>query len=72
MYRIYKFKLHDQSHVIYKLAVHLKDEQYVYFKRGSEKEMIDKNLGTTLTAWFDLTGQAWVKMMNKSIYLLHN
>ena len=54
MYRIYKFKLHDQSHVIYRLAVHLKDEQYVYFKHGSEKEMIDKNLGTTLTAWFDL------------------
>ena len=57
MDRIYKFKLHDQSHVIYKLVVHLKDEQYVYFKRGSENEMINKNLGTTLRTWFDLWGQ---------------
>ena len=57
MYRIYKFKLHDQSRIVYTLAVYLKDEQYVYFRHGSEKEMIDKNLdttGTTLTAWFDL------------------
>ena len=54
MYQIYKFKLHDQSHVIYRLGVHVKDEQYVYFKHGSEKKMINKNLGTTLTAWFDL------------------
>ena len=30
--------------------------------------MIDKNLGTTLTAWFDLRGQVWVKMMKKSIF----
>ena len=58
MYRIYKFKLHNQSHVIYNLAIHLQDEQYVYFKRGFEK-----NLGARLTAWFDLweegTGEAY-------------
>ena len=28
----YKFKLYDQSRVIYRLVVHVKDEQYVYFK----------------------------------------
>ena len=39
---------------MYRLAVHLKDEQYVYFKHSSEAEMIDNNLGTTITEWFEL------------------
>ena len=54
MYRLFKYPLNDISHVIYRLAVHLENEQYVYFKEGSEEELINKNLNTTLTAWFNL------------------
>ena len=48
MYRLFKYPLNDISHVIYRLAVHLENEQYVYFKEGSEEELINKNLNTTL------------------------
>ena len=41
-------------HVIYRLAVHVENEQYVYFKEGSEEELINKNFNTTLTTWFQL------------------
>ena len=54
MYRIYEFPLHEQSHAIYRLAVHLPGEEYVCFEEGSEEKMIDKNIKTTLTSWFDL------------------
>ena len=36
------------------MAVHLKNEQFFYFKEGSEEESINRNLNTTLTAWFQL------------------
>jgi hypothetical protein len=54
LHRIFEYKLHEQSHAVYKLAVHLENEQYVYFKESCEKELIDKNVNTTLTAWFQL------------------
>lgn len=54
MYRLLEFKLYDHSHVIYRLAVHLENEQLVYFKQGSENKLLDSNVNTTLTAWFEL------------------
>ena len=54
MYRLFKFPMYSLSHVIYRLAVHLQNEQFVYFKEGSEEESINRNLNTTLTAWFEL------------------
>ena len=46
--------MHKISHAIYRLAVHDKDEQNVYFKEGCGKAFKDKNCETTLTAWFKL------------------
>ena len=54
MYRLLKFPVFILSHVIYRLAVHLENEQFVYFNEGSEEESINRNLKTTLTAWFKL------------------
>ena len=55
MYRLLEYPLHELLHAIYRLALHLENEQYVYLKESSEEELIDKNLNTTLTAWFQLT-----------------
>jgi ATP-dependent DNA helicase PIF1 len=48
--------MHDQSHTIVRLALHLPFEQPVYFKPGSEEEALLKadQSDTTLTAWFKL------------------
>ena len=54
MYRLLKFPMYSLSRVIYRLAVHLENEQFVYFKEGLEEESINRNLNTTLTAWFKL------------------
>lgn len=42
------------SHTIYRLAVHDEDQQDVYFEEGKEEKLLDKNIATTLTAYFDL------------------
>lgn len=54
MYRIFEFSISEMSHVIYRLAVHNENEQNVYFKEGSEEQFLNKNVDTTLTAWFKL------------------
>ena len=48
--------MHQQSHSIVRLSVHLPDQQSVYFHRG-EEELALLNLSHTdthLTAWFKL------------------
>jgi hypothetical protein len=56
IWRIFEFKLHDISHAIIRLAVHLPEEQAVYFKHGEELEALEaaSHKETTLTAWFNL------------------
>jgi hypothetical protein len=56
MWRIFEFKLHEQSHTIQRLAVHLENEQVVYFEKGNEKEALSRAQlnNSTLTAWFKL------------------
>jgi hypothetical protein len=34
IWRIFEFKMHDMSHAVIRLAVHLPNEQSVYFKEG--------------------------------------
>jgi len=48
--------MHDQSHTIVRLPVHLPDSQNVYFKDdASEEALIQAELRTTqLVAWFKL------------------
>ena len=53
-HRIFEYIMHHISHAIYRLAVHLKDQQNVYFIDGCEEERIGKSVETTLTAWFAL------------------
>lgn len=52
MWRIYEYKMHNMSHSVNRLAVHLENHQPVYYKK--EKEALNRNHTTTLTAWFDL------------------
>jgi hypothetical protein len=48
--------MHDISHAIIRLAVHLPEEQIVYFEQGKEIEALEaaSPKETTLTAWFKL------------------
>uniref|UniRef100_A0ABD2WH54 ATP-dependent DNA helicase n=1 Tax=Trichogramma kaykai TaxID=54128 RepID=A0ABD2WH54_9HYME len=43
MYRINKYKLHDISHAIVRLAVHKENEQNVYFNDREENVVLTKN-----------------------------
>ena len=54
MYRLYEYKLNEMSHCIYRLAVHLENEQQVYFNEENIASLNTKKFETTLTAWFNL------------------
>lgn len=56
MWRLLESKMHDRSHAITRLAIHLPLEQTVYFEDGDENIALDRAGGrnTTLTAWFEL------------------
>ncbi len=56
IWRIFEFKMHDISHAIIRLAVHLPEEQIVYFQQGKEMEALESasSKETMLTAWFKL------------------
>jgi hypothetical protein len=56
IWRIFELKMHDISYAIIRLAVHLADEQAVYFQPVQEQEALEaaSSKETTLTAWFKL------------------
>lgn len=54
VHRLFEFKMQSKSHAVMRLAMHLPFEQTVLFTPGAEKEIIEKNCATTLTAWFEL------------------
>ena len=56
IWRLFEYPMHEQSHTIYRLAVHLENEQTVYFREGQEEVAVEKakSKHTTLTAWFEL------------------
>jgi hypothetical protein len=51
--------MHDISHAIIRLAVHLPDEQAVYFQPGGEQVALEaaSSKEITLTAWFKIIQQ---------------
>ena len=51
LYRLFEYPMNVISHIMYRLAVHLQEEQLVNFKEGCENELINRNL-STLTVWF--------------------
>ena len=55
-WRLSEYNMHEQSHTIIRLSVHLPDQQPVYFQQGHEHEALDRSTygDTQLTAWFKL------------------
>ncbi|CAF0898016.1 unnamed protein product [Rotaria sordida] len=58
-WRLFEFPLHDKSHAIVRLAVHLPNQQPVYFAEGNERQALERAAmkDTTLTAWFKLNSK---------------
>ena len=56
MWRLLGFKMHDQSHTVIRLTVHLEDEQSVVFNANQvEQAVADAEFrNSTLMAWFKL------------------
>jgi len=55
-WRVFDYHLNRQNHTITRLAVHLENQQQVYFLPGEEAEALKKAelSQSTLTAWFEL------------------
>ena len=55
-WRLFEFAMHQQSHTIIQLAIHLLDQQNVYFTDGHEENALHKadKRDTYLTVWFKL------------------
>ncbi|CAF5002532.1 unnamed protein product [Rotaria sp. Silwood1] len=58
-WRLFEFPLHDKSHAIIRLAVHLPNQQPIYFAEGKERQALERaaSKDTTLTAWFKLNSK---------------
>ncbi|GBN96392.1 hypothetical protein AVEN_7481-1 [Araneus ventricosus] len=56
MWRLSEFSMSDKSHTVIRLAVHLPEQQAIFFKEGQENEAVERASikDTTLTAWFKL------------------
>lgn len=56
MWRLLENKMHDRSHAIIRLALHLPLRQQIYFNAGEERVAVEQaeNRDTMLTAWFKL------------------
>ncbi|CAM2699786.1 unnamed protein product [Rotaria socialis] len=56
VWRLFEFPLHDKSHSIIRLVIHLPIMQSVYFAEGNELEALDRatEKDKTLIAWFKL------------------
>ena len=57
-WRIFAFPLHDNSHSVTRLQLHLPDTQPVYFHDGEETAAIENIRNTTLTSFFDLNSRS--------------
>ena len=52
-WRLFAFPMHDKSHNVERLAVHLKGGETITFQTGQEREAVAVGARTTLTDWFD-------------------
>jgi len=59
MWRLSEYRMYEQSHTIYRLSVHLPDQQRIYFRAGEEAEAVERESTTRthLTAWFQLNSE---------------
>ncbi|XP_076067755.1 uncharacterized protein LOC143040562 [Oratosquilla oratoria] len=55
-WRLSEYKMYGLSHTVYRLALHLPDQQQVYYKPGEQRQAAARAEGqdTQLTAWFKL------------------
>ncbi|KAL4101110.1 hypothetical protein QTP88_021130 [Uroleucon formosanum] len=62
-YRIFSYNMHEQSHTIVRLAVHLPDQQQVYFTNDNAAEalMHAELKSTTLIGWLNLNNHKQTK-----------
>ena len=67
VFRIMQYKMHDKSHIIIRLAVHLPLQQNVCYQNGNEQRALDRGQNTTLTAFFKLNQED----VNARQYLYH-
>jgi len=56
IWRLFEFHMHEQSHTIVRLPVHLPDSQTVYFNENDVNDAVKRAAikDTKLTAWFKL------------------
>ena len=57
-WRLFDVPMHEKSHNVERLAVHLKGGETIVFAEGQEREAISSETVTTLTAWFALNREA--------------
>ncbi|XP_057299673.1 uncharacterized protein LOC130630262 [Hydractinia symbiolongicarpus] len=59
IWRLFEFTMHQQSHVVHRLPVHLPKNHIVYFQQGQAEEALDRaaDQATKLTAWFVLNAE---------------
>ena len=67
VFRLMQYKMHDKSHIIIRLAIHLPLQHNVYYRNGDEQGAVDRNQRTTLTAFFKLNEED----QNAHQYLYH-
>ncbi|XP_057290878.1 uncharacterized protein LOC130613570 [Hydractinia symbiolongicarpus] len=56
---IFEFNMHQQSHVVHRLPVHMPNNHFVYFQQGQAEEVLDRaaDQATKLIAWFVLNAE---------------
>ncbi|RWR98909.1 uncharacterized protein B4U80_09659, partial [Leptotrombidium deliense] len=54
MWRILEFLLHNQSHTVVRLQIHLPDRQSVTFRENEEDAAVANMRDSMLLAWFNL------------------
>ncbi|XP_029653449.1 uncharacterized protein LOC115226579 [Octopus sinensis] len=56
LWRLSEIKMHGQSHAVYRLTLHLPDEQQVYYIAGEQRQAAARaqKRDTHLTGWFKL------------------
>ena len=59
MWQLSECRMHEHSHTIYQLSIHLPDQHRVYFTPGQEAEAVERESArkTHLTAWFQLNNE---------------
>ena len=59
MWRLSEYRMHEHSHTIYRLSIHIPDQHRVYFTPGQEAEAVERESArkTHLTAWFQLNNE---------------